>query len=205
MRRHLCAGVVSGPEVPCAVCTYKRPRCGRTTRMFGARGASRFALLCTHFLALLQLLGPCQSLLGLALGWWLWDQGCSLHSPDELLHTIPQAGRRERFHLDTTMGVVEIQLMLPGLVIPNPLPLLPSQHQVGDRVGLRYLCTEAGACCPKSQQWEERLGEQEVFPVITGPVIEQVRPHLKLNMETPFTVRSRVLLFHPSFPACVLL
>lgn len=98
MRCHLCAGVVSSPEVPCAVRTYKRPWCGRTTRMFGARRASRFALLCTHFLALFQLFGPCQSLLGLALGWWLWDQGCSLHSPDELLRTIPQAGKRERFH-----------------------------------------------------------------------------------------------------------
>lgn len=98
VRRHLCAGVVPSPEVPCAVRTYKRPSCGRTMRMFGARGASRFALLCTHFLALFQLLGPCQSLLGLTLGWWLWDQGCSLRSPDELLHTILQAGKRERFH-----------------------------------------------------------------------------------------------------------
>lgn len=36
--------------------------------MFGARRVSWFALFCTHVLALFQLLDPCQSLLGLALG-----------------------------------------------------------------------------------------------------------------------------------------
>jgi len=97
--RNLCAGVFASPEVPCALHNCKRPRCGRKMRTFGAKRASWFALLCTRFLALFLLLGPCQFLLGLALGLWLWDQGCSLHTVQtNSLHAIPEAGKREWFH-----------------------------------------------------------------------------------------------------------
>lgn len=46
----------------------------------------------------------------------------------EFIWTMQGRGKAFTVGLHTTMGVVEIQLMFPGLVIPNHLPLLPSQH-----------------------------------------------------------------------------
>lgn len=128
------------------------------------------------FLSLVPAPLPFTVLVGL--GWWLRDQGCLLHSPCLVLHwaggceiraalctvlmnffipSLKQArGKDFTVLLDTSVGTVEIQLVFPGLVVPNPLP--PSQHQVGDRVGLGCLCMEADACSPMSQWCEERWG-----------------------------------------------
>lgn len=93
-------------------------------------------------------------------------------------------------HLDSTVGVVEIHLF-PEVVIPNPLPLPPSQHWAR----LRYLCAEGRVCSPLSQWWE-RDGVSGVFPLVSSPVIQQIRTLLKLKMGASLTSENLCLFIH---------
>lgn len=82
---------------------------------------------------LFHLLGPCQVLLVLTvLLVAVASRILSAHpfrdGMKEFIWTMQGRGKAFTVGLHTTMGVVEIQLMFPGRVIPNHLPLLPSQQ-----------------------------------------------------------------------------
>lgn len=61
---------------------------------------------------------------------------------------------------------------------------------------------EVVVCSHMSWWWEERWRNGRVFPLISGAVIEQVRPHIKLKTGTPVTseTESPCSFIHPFLP-----